>query len=67
MALPGEQEPPMDHVYGVPNVGNQWIMGNSLLEIYQHDDKLHIIRERHKGTPGLYLLMFMKHPDVTEI
>lgn len=52
----------MDYTYGVRHENNQWMIGDSPLEIDEEDNFL-IKGIRYKGTPGLYELMFMKHPD----
>ena len=63
MALSDERERLMDHTYGVRNVEDKWMVGNSVLEIDQDDDHLYVAGKRYKATPGLYELLFMKHPD----
>lgn len=52
----------MDYTYGVRHQDGKWMIGDSLLEIDEGDNFL-INSIRYKGTPGLYELMFMKHPD----
>jgi hypothetical protein len=63
MALSDERDRLMDHTYGVRNVQDKWMVGNSPLEINEDDDNFYIAGKRYRGTPGLYELLFMKHPD----
>ena len=62
LTLSDERVRLMDHTYGVRNFDGKWMVGNSVLEI-DDDDSLHIAGKRYTGTPGLYELLFMKHPD----
>ena len=62
LALSDDRDKKMDHTYGVRNVVDKWMVGNSVLEINQ-DDSFYIAGKRYRGTPGLYELMFMKEPD----
>jgi len=47
----------MNHTYD-----NKWMVGDSALEINQDDDNFYLGGKQYKGTPGLYELLFMKHP-----
>lgn len=52
----------MDHTYSVRHEGNKWMFGKSTIEIDGDDDSLYIEDVYYTGTPGLYELLFMKHP-----
>lgn len=56
--LSDERERLMDYTYGVRHHNNKWMIGDSVLENYNFLIK----GVRYKGTPGLYELIFMKHP-----
>ena len=43
----------MDHTYGVRNVADKWMVGNSVLETNQ-DDSFYIAEKRYRGTPVSY-------------
>ena len=49
------------YTYGVRHENGKWIIGDSQFEI-ETDDTILINGKRYKGTPGLYELVFMKHP-----
>lgn len=51
----------IDNTYGVRVDGNNWMIGNKVLEIDNND--LIIDGIRYQGTRGLYELIFMKHPS----
>lgn len=62
MSMSDERQRLMDHTYGVRHVNNKWMVGDTPLEIDQNDDDFYIGEKKYKGTPGLYELLFMKHP-----
>lgn len=62
LAVSDERERLMDHTYGVRNVQDKWMVGNSVLDINQ-DDSINIAGKVYRGTPGLYELLFMKNPN----
>jgi hypothetical protein len=62
MSVSAQRARMMDHTYGVRHEDGSWMVGDSTLEIDENDD-FHVKGIRYKGTPGLYELMFMKHPD----
>lgn len=51
----------IDHNYGVRVDGDNWMLGNKVLEI--DNDDLIINEKRYSGTRGLYELIFMNHPN----
>jgi hypothetical protein len=51
----------IDHNYGVTVSGNDWKIGNKILEL-DHDDLI-IGGHRYEGRRGLYELIFMNYPD----
>ena len=61
MIVSAERDRLMDYTYGVRHESGKWMIGDSPLEI-ETDDSIFINGKRYKGTPGLYELMFMKHP-----
>lgn len=51
----------IDHNYGVRVDGNDWMMGDSKIEIDENDIIINDIR--YSGTRGLYELIFMNSPN----
>lgn len=54
-----------DHTYGVYYSNGNWMIGDSKVEIYDND--LIIEGVTYKGSPGLYELIFLKHPDLKSV
>lgn len=51
----------IDLSYDVRVEGDDWMLGNKVLEI--DNDDLIISDKRYSGTRGLYELIFMNHPN----
>ena len=63
MIVSSERDRLMDYTYGVRHANGKWMIGDSLFEIETDDTILIDGKRRYKGTPGLYELVFMKHPN----
>ena len=62
MIVSSKRDRLMDYTYGVRHENGKWMIGDSQFEI-DTDDSILINGKRYKGTPGLYELVFMKHPN----
>lgn len=54
-----------DHNYGIRFEENNWMIGDSTVEI--NGDDFIISNVHYRGTPGLYELLFLKMPDTSVI
>lgn len=61
LLLQPDESNKLDKVYGIRSDGNRWLIGNSVIQIT--DDNIYIDDEEFKGSPGVFELLFMKHPD----